>query len=739
MDESQVLSILHGLTSGDSKTTQYMMNKYYTEDTVFEHAFYFMRGRKAVYSVWRGAFGLLLVEPHFIEYWAKDDRVLIKLEMHCKGLRILPILNLVIPLVTTLRLRKDSDGTPLIAAHHDYITTEILDRNLGWPYMVVVDYIVKPCFNTWFWCAAQFWDLLDGNKVRVSKDSLASAISLFPRIQRLEFDMGKAATFHCLSSLPLLSSLCVHNAPPSSITALLLHPGHHGAPGRPAACPSLTSLTFNCTLHSCKSEDITSALEISSLVTPCLSMGRTASPLTTLTTFTTNMVPAPSLLLPVALSFPSLTTLDVSTSPAVLAPPHIAQLFKDLPLLRNLAAKTTKPRAGADGQPLGSCPARDARRLSFQDLVDACVSAESLPAIMEVRAMVSVSAGGAAPCRPPPAAVTPASSRAVSLWLGHVSYENTLAPLGAYFPKLQRLECWAVSAADFVRAGPSAEDIAAHAEKGDCIVHTVDSSSGSGSSSRDPISGQSVQETTSAGSIPPSLFQPGRAWLQRFPALQTLTLWMDPRDLPCRGGVHLLHLELPRLRILDIQAKPRPYPITFTGSLPWLCSFRISLDGRQRQVFRPMMEGLGELLSTSRADRLTIIADSTCSKFSLSKLDVSFAPQTALLALLTHPIRDTGSPLAIAPACPSLTSLTYNITHHHAAPMINYLVWQWIQIAESSSFLTSLTHLETSIVAIPSILIPLSLTFPFLTSLDLLGGGRTLQRHPVSRPHHQPL
>lgn len=71
MDESQVLSILHGLTSGDSKTTQYMMNKYYTEDTVFEHAFYFMRGRKAVYSVWRGAFGLLLVEPHFIEYWAK--------------------------------------------------------------------------------------------------------------------------------------------------------------------------------------------------------------------------------------------------------------------------------------------------------------------------------------------------------------------------------------------------------------------------------------------------------------------------------------------------------------------------------------------------------------------------------------------------------------------------------------------------------------------------------------------
>lgn len=56
-------------------------------------------------------------------------------------------------------------------AHHDYITTEILDRNLGWPYMAVVDYIVKPCFNTWFWCAAQFWDLLDGNKVRAQQSN----------------------------------------------------------------------------------------------------------------------------------------------------------------------------------------------------------------------------------------------------------------------------------------------------------------------------------------------------------------------------------------------------------------------------------------------------------------------------------------------------------------------------------------------------------------------------------------
>lgn len=51
------------------------------------------------------------------------------MEMHCKGLRILPILHLVIPLVTTLRLRNDSDGNPLIAVSAGVIT--LLGKHVG--------------------------------------------------------------------------------------------------------------------------------------------------------------------------------------------------------------------------------------------------------------------------------------------------------------------------------------------------------------------------------------------------------------------------------------------------------------------------------------------------------------------------------------------------------------------------------------------------------------------------------
>lgn len=47
----------------------------------------------------------------------------------------------------------------------DHVTTEILGRNLGWPYVLVMDNIVKPCFNTVFWVGAHLWDRVQGKQV----------------------------------------------------------------------------------------------------------------------------------------------------------------------------------------------------------------------------------------------------------------------------------------------------------------------------------------------------------------------------------------------------------------------------------------------------------------------------------------------------------------------------------------------------------------------------------------------
>ncbi|MEW5317986.1 MAG: hypothetical protein WDW38_009240 [Sanguina aurantia] len=169
----------------------------------------------------------------------------------------------------------------------------------------------------------------------------------------------------------------------------------------------------------------------------------------------------------------------------------------------------------------------------------------------------------------PPPAQLPASSRIVSLRFGHVSDLTLLSRLGTYFPKLERLQCWAVTAAELVREGPTSAEIAAHGG-GMPSSNKHSSSSGDGGSgssgyssfrlsSSSSSSSSSSGTTTSSGTkhcplqssctavVQTLCQQPGKAWLQRFPALQTLTLWMDPRDLPCRGGVHFLHLELPRL------------------------------------------------------------------------------------------------------------------------------------------------------------------------------------------------
>lgn len=71
MDRQQVGIILDGLISGNAETTEFMINKYFTEDTVFEHPFYIMRGKENVYSVWRSTFALLLVKPYIKDFWVE--------------------------------------------------------------------------------------------------------------------------------------------------------------------------------------------------------------------------------------------------------------------------------------------------------------------------------------------------------------------------------------------------------------------------------------------------------------------------------------------------------------------------------------------------------------------------------------------------------------------------------------------------------------------------------------------
>lgn len=71
MDQQTIEKILNGLISGDAEITKHMIDTYFTEDTVFLHPFYIMRGRESVYSVWRSTFALLLVRPSIKEYWAR--------------------------------------------------------------------------------------------------------------------------------------------------------------------------------------------------------------------------------------------------------------------------------------------------------------------------------------------------------------------------------------------------------------------------------------------------------------------------------------------------------------------------------------------------------------------------------------------------------------------------------------------------------------------------------------------
>lgn len=72
----------------------------------------------------------------------------------------------------------------------------------------------------------------------------------------------------------------------------------------------------------------------------------------------------------------------------------------------------------------------------------------------------------------------------------------------------------------------------------------------------------------------------------------------------------------PLCRSLNLRLKTRPYPVVFSGSVPWLTDFEFGLNGRQRNTPTPIMLGLGELLASSNASRIRLTSSSYDSRFS---------------------------------------------------------------------------------------------------------------------------
>lgn len=132
----------------------------------------------------------------------------------------------------------------------------------------------------------------------------------------------------------------------------------HGEPRFPA----LTSLT----LHAAPGQ-----LTLSNLMAVWIKLCVCPFAVTTLAHFATCTVPAPTALISLAHTFPRLATLDLRTSSAVLSPGHVAQLFKDLPLLHTLLAKSRKPStmAGRAAELEGSTPGRNLVLLQHMDVV----------------------------------------------------------------------------------------------------------------------------------------------------------------------------------------------------------------------------------------------------------------------------------------------------------------------------------------------------------------------------------
>ncbi|MEW5319111.1 MAG: hypothetical protein WDW38_010281 [Sanguina aurantia] len=399
----------------------------------------------------------------------------------------------------------------------------------------------------------------------VPQECLEAAVRMFPRLAQLAFDFKGITLLAPLRQLTALTSLSTSSTTIQDILALnILH------------LPSLHTLTLyvDQTTHQ-EEPDPHSFLTSEQLFFLALFPPFKANILS----LATDLVHSPLMAQLIPHVFPTLTSLDLRISQSTLPPAAWHRLFIDLPHLTQLAARTRKPRTPDPADDLvKSFP------IEQQDETDAlfleCESVQRLLGRRKAREdEESERALGAGSPAPPPV-----STRIRSLRLGHVDMAAGLLPLGPYFPSLTRLEHLALVASDFTRAGPSAGS----------------------TSPRD------VERTTSTayGALPGSL------WLSRFPALRELKVWLDPRDLPCIGGQHRLHIQAPFLRKLNLRLKPRPYPVVFSGSVPWLTEFEFGLNGRQRNTSTPIMLGLGKLLATSNASRIRLTSNSYDSRFS---------------------------------------------------------------------------------------------------------------------------
>ncbi|MEW5319114.1 MAG: hypothetical protein WDW38_010284 [Sanguina aurantia] len=254
-----------------------------------------------------------------------------------------------------------------------------------------------------------------------------------------------------------------------------------------------------------------------------------------------------------------------------------------------------------------------------------CRSLELPAAAAAPAAAAGAAAGAAAAAR----ALAP-SMRICTLDLRYVDMATGLLPLGAHFPRLTKLRHLALKPSDFSRPWPDADAASGASARDACTPapasaprkrcrdggHDGGSASGVGAAAAGADGGGSGSSGGGGGGPAVCCALPGSPWLSRFPALRELKVWLDPRDLPCVGGQHRLHIQAPFLRKINLRFKPRPYPIVFSGRTPWLVEFDFAVNGREPKSATPIMLGLGDLLASSSAPRVRLVANAFESRFS---------------------------------------------------------------------------------------------------------------------------
>lgn len=317
----------------------------------------------------------------------------------------------------------------------------------------------------------------------------------------------------------------------------------------------------------------------------------------------TNLASSPLMTCLIPPVFPLLTTLDLNYSVASLSPSTWHRLFDELSHLVHLSARTRKPNFSSQSDAQRAALGNDVSLVEQAELDRRFLEDEGVRKMVEKGAARDKAREEAAREIPGIPSPPPPSMRIRCLELNHVDCINGLLPLGPYFPCLTKLKHLALVASDFTRAGPCADERVGMVEAEAEVVLDVLAPfwcefanvnpgskipapgsgmmvSGSGSGKRDsrgdPLTsprpstlttlGTSAAAATCGGGGGSSAQRGGidgegrgeykgsasampcSLWLSRFPVLQELKVWLDPKDLPCVGGNHVLHIQAPFLR-----------------------------------------------------------------------------------------------------------------------------------------------------------------------------------------------